>query len=73
MNRKYSQILNTILIIVGGAIMIYTISGEDRNKYLQIVGLVIIMFGLYRATNFWVETKDDEDNEEEKNDEKTEL
>ncbi len=67
MNKKYSQIINTMLIVIGGAIIIYTISGEDSNKYLQILGLVIIMFGLYRATNFWVETKDDEDdNNEEK-------
>ncbi|RKS42700.1 hypothetical protein BC962_3157 [Gillisia mitskevichiae] len=67
MNRRYGQIINTLLIVIGGAIMIYTITGEDRNKYLQILGLVIIMFGLYRATNFWVETKDEEDdNTEEK-------
>lgn len=69
MNKKYGQIINTILIIVGGGIMIYTISGEDRSKYLQILGLVIIMFGLYRATNFWVETKDDDIDDETKNDE----
>lgn len=67
MNKKYGQLINTILIVIGGAIMIYTISEEDRNRYLQVLGLVIIMFGLYRATNFWVETKDDEDeNNEEK-------
>ena len=39
--------------------MLYTIAGEEESKYLQILGLVIIMFGLYRATNYWVETKDD--------------
>jgi len=67
MNKKYGQLINTMLIVIGGAIMIYTISEEDRNRYLQVLGLVIIMFGLYRATNFWVETKDDEDeNNEEK-------
>ncbi len=67
MNKKHGQLINTILIVIGGAIMIYTISVEDRNRYLQVLGLVIIMFGLYRATNFWVETKDDEDdNNEEK-------
>lgn len=67
MNKKHGQLINTILIVIGGAIMIYTISMEDRNRYLQVLGLVIIMFGLYRATNFWVETKDDEeDNNEEK-------
>jgi uncharacterized membrane protein YqgA involved in biofilm formation len=67
MNKKYGQLINTILIVIGGAIIIYTISEEDRNRYLQVLGLVIIMFGLYRATNFWIETKDDEDeNNEEK-------
>ena len=70
MNKKYGQLINTILIVIGGAIMIYTISMEERNRYLQVLGLVIIMFGLYRATNFWVETKDDEDDN---NDEKPEL
>ena len=70
MNKKHGQLINTLLIVIGGAIMIYTISGEGGNKYLQILGLVIIMFGLYRATNFWVETKDDED---ENNEEKPEV
>jgi len=70
MNKKYGQLINTILIVIGGAIMIYTISMEERNRYLQVLGLVIIMFGLYRATNFWVETKDDEDDN---NEEKPEL
>jgi amino acid permease len=59
MNKKHTQIINVILIVVGGAILIFTITGEERSKYLQILGLIIIMFGLYRATNFWVETKDD--------------
>ena len=66
MNKKYGQIINTVLIVIGGGILIYTISEEDKNRYLQILGLVVIMFGLYRATNHWVETKDDheEDNED---------
>lgn len=59
MNKKHTQIINVILIVVGGAILIFTITGEEKSKYLQILGLVIIMLGLYRATNHWVETKDD--------------
>lgn len=54
-----SQIINSALIIVGGAMLLFQISGEDRNVYMMILGLVLLMFGLYRATNFWVETKDD--------------
>ena len=63
---KNSQIINTVLILAGGVLLIYAIAVEDANKYLKIGGLVIIMFGLYRATNFWVATKDD--HKEENND-----
>ncbi len=59
MYKKYAQLLNTLLILIGGAILLYTISGEEESKYLQILGLIIIMFGLFRATNYWVETKDE--------------
>lgn len=59
MKKPTSQVLNSLLIIVGGAILLFEISGEDRNVYLMILGLVMLMFGLYRATNFWVDTKDD--------------
>ncbi len=59
MNRKNAQVLNTILILVGGGLLIYTIAVEEPQKYIQILGFVIIMLGLYRATNHWVETKDD--------------
>ncbi len=61
MNKKYGQLINAFLIIVGGGMLIYSITGEERNKYLQIIGLVVIMFGLYRASNFWVENKEDEE------------
>ena len=60
-----SQLINTALIIVGGALLIYSISIEDASPYLKIIGLVIIMLGLYRATNFWVATKDDHEEEKE--------
>ena len=66
MYKKYTQAINAVLIFVGGAILLYTISGEQESKYLQILGLIIIMLGLYRATNFWVETKDDHQNDAQK-------
>ena len=59
MDKKNGQLINTVLIIVGGVLLIYTIAVEEPQKYLQILGFIIIMFGLYRATNHWVETKDD--------------
>lgn len=72
MVKKHGQLINALLIVIGGAIMIYSITGEGRSKYFQILGLVIIMFGLYRATNYWVETKDD-GNEDHEGDENKEI
>lgn len=63
---KNSQILNTILIVLGGGILLFAIAVEGAHHLLKIAGLVIIMFGLFRATNFWVDTKDDHKEEEEK-------
>lgn len=62
---KHSQLLNAILIIVGGAMLLYAIAAPGAESYIKIAGLVIIMFGLFRATNFWVSTKDDHKEEQE--------
>ncbi|WP_324718891.1 hypothetical protein [Salinimicrobium sp. HB62] len=59
MKKPSAQFINSMLILVGGAILLYEISGEERNVYSMIVGLVLLMYGLFKATNFWVETKDD--------------
>ncbi|MFC6859758.1 hypothetical protein [Zunongwangia atlantica] len=59
MKKNKSQILNTLVIIVGAVILIYGMSLADDSPYAKIIGLVILMFGLYRATQFWSATKDD--------------
>lgn len=63
-----SQVLNTLLIVLGGGLLIYSISVDGVSAYFKIIGLVIIMFGLYRATNFWVATKDDHKENENRED-----
>jgi hypothetical protein len=68
MKKPSAQFFNSMLILVGGAILLYEISGEERNVYSMIVGLVLLMYGLFKATNFWVETKDDHKEEQEDND-----
>ncbi len=65
MKKPSAQFINSMLILVGGAILLYEISGEERNVYSMIVGLVLLMYGLFKATNFWVETKDDHKEEQE--------
>ena len=63
MANKKSQPLNTFLIVIGGALLIYAIAKEHAHPYFNIAGLIIIMIGLYRATNVWAATKDDHKNE----------
>lgn len=65
MKKPFSQFINSAVIIIGGVLLIFEISGEERNVYVMIIGLVMLMFGLYRATNYWVETKDDHKKDEE--------
>lgn len=59
MRKDYSQLINTLLILGGGILLIFEISGDDKNVYLLILGIVLLMLGLYRATNHWTITKDD--------------
>lgn len=65
MKKPSSQFINSLLILIGGAILLFEISGEERNVYAMILGLVLLMYGLFKATNFWVDTKDDHKNEQE--------
>lgn len=64
MRTNKSQVVNSGLIIAGGAILLYEISRVEENTYLLILGLVLLMFGLYKATNHWVYTKDDHKKED---------
>lgn len=73
MNKNNSQFLNFLFITLGGALLIYQISGEEKeDPYFLIIGLILLMYGLYRATNWWVETKDDP-NDDDKPEKKNEI
>lgn len=72
MIKRNSQLLNSFLIIVGGAMLMMEIAGEKQNVYIRVAGIILLMFGLYRATRFWVDTKDDHLEEEEHHNDKKE-
>lgn len=65
MKKDRSQLINTIFIVLGGGLLVFQLSEEVRNPYLLILGLGLLMFGLYRATNHWSYTKDDYKNVDE--------
>lgn len=62
--KKNSQLINALLIGVGGVLLLLEIIGKEENVYYLIGGLVLLMFGLYRATNHWAYTKDDHKKED---------
>lgn len=53
MNTK-SQTINTFLIVIGAALLIYSLVHEQEEAYFQIAGLVVLMYGLYKSTQQWV-------------------
>jgi sulfite exporter TauE/SafE len=45
-----SRLLNTICIILGGAVAIYAQAEEKQNTYFLIGGIVLLVFGVYRTS-----------------------
>jgi hypothetical protein len=63
-NNK-SQFINVFFILLGAIFIWYSVIVESVNVYLKILGLLFLMFGAYRASNHWVEHRDDHLNEQE--------
>ena len=65
-----SRILNFLMIVIGCIIAIYAKSDASQNQYLLIIGIMLLMLGLYRLSRgisdrkpndtFVVEEKKDE-------------
>ena len=45
-----SRTFNFILILVGGIIALYANSEERQELYILLIGIMILMFGLYRLS-----------------------
>ena len=58
------QLFSTLLILIGGVLLVYTMINEQSSVYFKIVGIIFLMIGLFRATRVWVDdNKKDEFNE----------
>jgi len=47
------QTFNTIIIVVGIALLLYDFISNADVVYFKISGLVILMYGLYKSTQQW--------------------
>lgn len=45
-----SKTFNFILILVGGIIALYANADEEQELYILLIGIMILMFGLYRLS-----------------------
>ena len=45
-----SRRFNFILIFVGGIIALYANAEEQQEMYILLIGIMILMFGLYRLS-----------------------
>ncbi|GAB1857603.1 hypothetical protein MHTCC0001_24390 [Flavobacteriaceae bacterium MHTCC 0001] len=54
--------LNYILILLGALVALYARAGEDQNQNILILGIIVLMIGVYRlSTTIPSKKKPDED------------
>jgi disulfide bond formation protein DsbB len=57
-----SRTFNFILILVGGLIALYADAEEQQELYILLIGIMILMFGLYRLSR-GISNKTEDNNE----------
>ncbi len=64
MNTK-KQLFSTLFILIGAVLLVYGMIVENTNVYIKVIGIIILMFGLYSSTKVWVEdNKQDKENDD---------
>ncbi|WP_340066997.1 hypothetical protein [Ascidiimonas aurantiaca] len=50
-----AKLLYSLFIIVGAGLLFYTNWGSEEDKiYITVFAFVLLMFGLYKSTRYWV-------------------
>ena len=63
-----SSLISFSFILIGGFIAFYAQSGANLNQYLLVLGIFVLMMGLYRISRN-IPSKYDQENSKEENDE----
>lgn len=58
---KKKQVINYMLIIIGIVVAMYAKVDSNQNKYILIVGICFLMFGVFRLSQT-IPSKKDKDN-----------
>ena len=62
--NKRKQSLNLIFILIGGGLLLYDLTQEGTDVYVSTIGLVLLMFGLYKSTRQWVDDNPKDDDQQ---------
>ncbi|WP_456867339.1 hypothetical protein [Galbibacter sp. BG1] len=66
--------LVSLLCIVAGAILVFMFNNQSEyDKYLKILGFILLMFGLYQSTKLWVKDNPKEDKKQDKKEDEKSL
>ena len=55
---KTSKYINYLLILIGCIVAIYAQAGEEQDIVILILGIIILMFGLFRISSTIPSKKD---------------
>ena len=68
MKNRHAQLFNLLLITAGAVLIFVPLTTVENEKYLKSLGIVLMMYGLYRATNQFIVYEEDrkKDKDEEK-------
>jgi hypothetical protein len=54
MKKGYSKSIDYLLLVMGGAILLYEQGKEsEQNVYILIVSFAVFMYALYKVTSIW--------------------
>lgn len=56
-----NKTINYVLILIGCAIAIYAQAEEEQNVVILVLGIIILMFGIYRVSST-IPSKNDREN-----------
>lgn len=49
------QAIFTLIILIGAGLLIYDLVEKTDVVYIKIIGLILLMFGLYNSTKQWAQ------------------
>lgn len=61
---NYSKYLNYLLIVIGCIVAIYAQAGKEQDVVVLVLGVVILMFGLFRVSSSIPSKRDEKENQQ---------